>query len=397
MASFGRVNPTQVMQKMDFSKLSAKFKVNNVVIGGGIASGAILKGLAKTPNPGKVLAITRGDRWPMAFQRHFLLGQSRQNLTVFPGNEFRDPKGRMTVDEHMREVVSYQIQAVEPFNGNDIDCLETDAMRVFKMPDGGVMIQCADGTLVESERVFIATGVGPERTLESSHVLFENQPSPKRGVFHEVTTALKSMQENPEYWQNKAVTVYGGGATAAWVIECAMAQNLRDIHWIAKEGFGGANPGNRNADTLQLTKNHRVTASILKLKYEGEGDTPPNKDGLKLTLEEQHGKTGILNTDIVVCATGSDPLAPTGIQSVLGDLYKSLVPKVGKNSGVFAYTPDSSIYVVSSALTQDVNIQKLIREKTFSVLNPENHVVAGLAATHLSAQDTIEWATEKKD
>jgi hypothetical protein len=72
------------------------------------------------------------------------------------------------------------------------------------------------------------------------------------------------------------------------------------------------------------------------------------------------------------------------------------VPKVGKNSGVFAHIPDSSVYVVSSALTQDVNIQKLIREKTFSVLNPENHVVAGLATTHLSAIDTIDWATEKK-
>jgi hypothetical protein len=35
---------------------------------------------------------------------------------------------------------------------------------------------------------------------------------------------------------------------------------------------------------------------------------------------------------------------------------------------------------------------------SFGRVNPTQvmHVVAGLAATHLSAQDTIQWATEEK-
>jgi hypothetical protein len=126
----------------------SRLRANNVVAGGGVAAGAILYGLARLPNPGMVLAITRGDRWPEVFPRHHRLGQSRQSLTLFPHKQFHDPKGKMTAEEHLHELVDYQMEAVAPFEGDSIDCLETELTRVVRLGAAELLLTCADGSEV---------------------------------------------------------------------------------------------------------------------------------------------------------------------------------------------------------------------------------------------------------
>ena len=296
----------------------------------------------------------------------------------------------MTAEEYMRQQVDSQMKAVELLP-DDSDCIETDLRRVIRQGNR-LLLTCGDGSSVLTDKLFLATGVGPERTLQRSDVLFENEVSPKRQVYHEVTTALQSMQEQPEYWRGKTVTVYGGGPTAAWIVEVAMSYSLKNILWIAKGGFAGANPSGRNSETIQMTEGHRLTSAIRSLRYEGGGNTPPEGGGILLTLDNDRAKW-TQKTDIVICATGSDPMAPTGVQSMLGGLYRDLQPHTGRNKGVFARTEDGSIFVVSSALTGEETVRKMIVNETYPVLNAENHVVAGMAVANLSAMDAVEVAT----
>jgi hypothetical protein len=115
-----------------------------------------------------------------AFPRYHLLGQSKEGLTLFPEKDFHDPKGRMSVEEHLREVAEYQIEAVEPFDGDDIDCIETGLKQMVRQADGNLLLDCLDGSKVFAKRVFMATGLGPERGLQHSGVLFRNQALPAR-------------------------------------------------------------------------------------------------------------------------------------------------------------------------------------------------------------------------
>lgn len=363
----------------------------NVVVGGGLAAGRILAGLSRSPDSGKVLVIAKDLPWMAKFPRHFEMGQSRKDLqlTPFQGDPYY-LKQKMLAGDFMRQLVDLQTKAVENLSAES-DALETDLLRVSRH-GRQLLLHCEDGNQVLADRVFIATGVGPERSLQDSGVVFLNAIPDKRRVFGEVNTAIRSMEREAEYWRGKSVAVYGGGPTAAWVVEMAMAHALHDLQWISRDGFKAANPFGRNSETLALTTKHQETAALIKLRYIGDGDVPPLQDGLELTLDKG-GKEEHMSTDIVICATGSNPLAATGIKTVLGDLYGELEPYRGKQGGVFATLKDRSLYVVSSALTKE--FQAKIEAYSYPVLNPENHVVAGIQVTSLSARAAVDAAMNK--
>ena len=369
----------------------APILAKNVVVGGGLAATSILAGLSRDPNSGKVIVIARDLPWMAKFPRHFEMGQSRKDLQLTKSQT--DPyylKQKMPTGDFMRQLVDYQTQAVAGLS-EDSDALETDLRRVVRQ-GSQLLLNCGDGSTVLADRVFIATGVGPERTLRDSGVEIQNEVSDKRRVYGEVSTAIRSMERDAEYWKNKIVAVYGGGPTASWAVEIAMNYAIRDLIWISKDGFGAANPFGRNSETLAMTTGRQITAILRRLRYLGNDDTPPLHGGLELTLEE-HGKEELREADIVISATGSNPLAPTGVKAVLGDLYRELAPYRGKQGGVFAALEDRSLYVVSSALTKEFSSK--IEAYTFPVLNPENRVIAGIKATDLSARAAVDAAMSK--
>jgi len=353
-----------------------------------MAAGTVMRQLGERGIPGqKLLVFAKDQPWAASVPRHLLLGQSREGLSLERLQmEPYYQKQRMPADEFMRQQVDHQMKAVELLP-DDADCVETNLLKVIRQ-GRQLLLTGEDGSEVLTDRLFMATGVGPERELSRSGVLMENEVSAKRRQFAEVTTAVQSMNHDPSYWKGKSVTIYGGGPTAAWVAEVAMSYGISDILWISKTGFDGANPSNRNSETLQLTENRRIVAGILSVSYRGGGDTP---GGLLVKLDTTRADWKH-KTDIIICATGSDPLAPTGVESVLGPLYRDLVPHVGRQKGVYACTEDQSVFVMSTALTSDRLVRSLIEGNTFPVLNPENHVVAGMRVGDLSAKDAVEAA-----
>jgi hypothetical protein len=368
---------------------SKEFRVGTAVIGGGIGAATILSGLSKSNSLGPVMVISKKLPWAANMPRWMSLGQSRGglNLGTYP-MEPDQSKRLMTAEQYMRGLVDYQMRAVENLPEGS-DALETDALHVQR-EGREMLVTCDDGSLVRANRVFFATGVGPERTLAASGVKFDNSISPKRQVYNEVTTAIESMDRSPQSWKDKIVTIYGGGATAAWVAEVAMGYSIGNLLWVATDGFGMANPNGRNSETLSLAKKSQVQGTIKRLSYIGGDDVPPGQGGLRLVVEVGE-RVMTAESDIVVCATGSDPMAPTGVRSVLsGGLYEELQPRIGRFNGVFATTPDAMLYVVSSALIGDKAIREQIERRTFPMLNPENHVIAGSAVTGISALNAVD-------
>jgi len=374
---------------------SSRRTANIVVAGGGMAAGTVMRQLGERGIPGKKLLVFAKDLpWAASVPRHHLLGQSREGLSLEKPKI--DPyylKQKMPADEFMRQQVDHQTKAVELLP-DDADCVETNLLKVVRLGPQ-LLLTGEDGSEVLTDQLFLATGVGPERDLWGRGALKENAVSAKRQCFEEVTTAVQSMNRDPSYWKGKHVTIYGGGATAAWVAEVAMSHGIGGILWIAKDNFNGANPGNRNSETLHLTKRYRLVADILSVRYLGSADAPPGSDGLEMTLKNKRGEW-TRKTDIIISAVGANPMAPTGVMSVLGPLYSDLVPHVGREKGVFACTKDKSVFVLSTALTigKDLStqIKGLIASQTFPVLNPENHVVAGMRVADLSARDAVEEA-----
>jgi hypothetical protein len=335
------------------------------------------------------MVISKKLPWAANMPRWMPLGQSRGGLDLGTSRlESNQAKRLMTAEEYMRGLIDYQMRAVENLPDGS-DALETDALRIQR-EGREILVTCADGSLVLAKRVFFAGGVGPERTLASSGVKVANSISPKRQVYNEVTTALQSMERSPQLWKDKVVTIYGGGATAAWVAEVAMGYSIGNLLWVATNGFGTANPNGRNSETLFLAKKSQVQGTLKQLSYTGDDHVPPEHGGLELKLEVG-GRMMTTESDIVICATGSDPMAPTGVRSVLsGGLYEELQPRIGRFNGVFATTPDAMLYVVSSALTGNEAIREQIEQRTFPVLNPENHVIAGSAVTGISALNAVD-------
>jgi hypothetical protein len=362
----------------------------NVVVGGGLGATRILSGISADPNSGKTLIIAKDLPWMAKFPRHFEMGQTQKDLQLTKYQS--DPyylKQKMQTGEFMRQLVDLQFQATAGLS-DDSDALETDVVSVIRH-GGKYLLVCADGSVVLSDRVFMATGVGPERTLRDSGVEFENEVSDKRRVYGEVNTAIRCMEEQPLFWKNKVVAIYGAGATGAWVAEVAMNYGIRDLLWISKTGFQDANPFGRNSETLAMTTDRRITGEVLRLRYLGGGDTPPLHGGLELVVRERGKEEQKRAADIVISATGANALAATGIKTVLGSLYDKLKPYRGQQGGVYAALEDNSLFVVSSTIGGDFG--KLIAANTFPVLNPENRVIAGIQATDLSSSAVWDAAT----
>jgi hypothetical protein len=371
--------------RMSEGRCSGTIYSDRVIVGGGIAALGILEGLSRTTEAGKVLAIDVADRWATAFPRKHLLGQSRHGLSLYPQVEFNDPNGMMSAEEHVREIIALQVAAVERLRGEDVDGLQAKVLKVSKT-EVGYLLECESHHNVSCETVFLATGVGPERTLQRSGVQFSNQAGPSRSKHNEITTALRSLDEREGYWFRKRVVIFGGGATAAWIAERVLACDPEELFWIARD-FGSANPAGRNSKVMGLTAASRIVGTINELEYQGALDASPPDDGLVLTIQDGASHRRLL-TDFVICATGADPWAPGGVRSVLGSIYENL-KITSSGGGVFAHTPDWSLFVVSSALTDDQRARTEIRERSFAVLSPEHHVMAGAAVTKLSADSAV--------
>jgi hypothetical protein len=209
---------------------------------------------------------------------------------------------------------------------------------------------------------------------------------------NEMTTALKAIAQPDLSFHNQSLLISGGGATAAWVAEVAIASGVKDLRWVTETGFASANPGGRNNEVMALTTEVRKNAKINTVKFLGDLFSG---SGLEAALAFfDTGKTDVWKPDRIVAATGSNPLAPTGILSVLGLLYQDLQP-VHRGGGFFACDADASIIATSTPLSFDLPRFGADFQSVLKSLPEEARVPGGILAARLSATAVAEFVAEE--
>ena len=330
--------------------------------------------------------------WLGSFPRHFELGQSAEVLSS-RGSELWNPKAKMTVETLLRDWQSEAMSAVMKFPNSDLDLTEAEVTKIKKIGRRNLTLSLTNNFSLQCERAIFCTGVGPEMDLTASGVTFWNYPTGPRVTLNETTTALKAIAQPNASFRGQSVLVYGGGATAAWVAEIAIANGAKDVRWVAERGFEGANPGGRNNEVMALTKDVRRNGKIKTIKYMGD---LASGSGLEAVLAlPDTGKSEVWKSDRIIAATGSNPLASTGILSVLGLLYQELQP-VHRGGGFFACDSDASIIVTSTPLSFD-SVKFGSDFKSVLVKLPEEaRVPAGILTARLSATAVAEFVAEEQ-
>ena len=330
-----------------------------------------------------VIASERDWGWFSSFPREWRLGQSRRALSP-PGAEFWDPRGKRTAEEQVRQMISEATEAVMKFPSDQLGYIQASVTSVNKLGPKNCVVRYSNNYLQPCERVVICSGVGPEKDLTASGVKFLNSPTGPRVLLYEATTALKAMEQGSKWFAGKRLAIYGGGATAAWMGEAAFLWGGEVGAWLSPNGFAGANPGGRNNDIMDWTEHVRHEGKINMITF--EGDTAYGR-GLLANVQLGRAKTKAdWNFDAIIAATGADPLAPTGIQSVLGLGYQSLKPiHLGNPAGLIAVDDDGTIIVTSPALAADPTWSGDFGP-VFANLETENQIAAGIRVTELSAE-----------
>jgi len=376
-----------------------RIKFDTVVAGGGEAMTRVLERFGDRKLGGKVLVLSGGKTWMDVLPRHHQLGQSRKAL-LMNSEKFDNPNQLATIDEYKRELVDRQFAAVDKFEDGKLDVFETMLAKASRISKRLLHLDCADGTEIECGRLLLCTGVGRELTLASAGVNILNSAQGKRALLGEVSTPLAAMEKGGHAFKGKNVIVYGGGATGAWFIEWLLSSGVKGLQWIGRD-FEGANPNGRNNDVMNATEKSRLRAIIETLKFNGTLDQVPDGKGLGLQLDVIGKGKHSLEADFVISAIGADPMAPLGVRSILGEqIYGELSPMFNSSRGFSAKTDCNSIIVTSTPMTTDRSFWKLdgkngiswkeLLETSYGNLSPENHVLAGLALTRLSAEAAVD-------
>jgi hypothetical protein len=255
-------------------------------------------------------------------------------------------------------------------------------------------LSCLDGTVVDAEQVVFCGAAGPERQLQDSGVVLLNHPTSRRAAQKEVTTALQTL-EIPGYYKDKRVLLYGGSATAAWMAEIAIQGGCRDLRWGSVNGFDNADPTGVNGDIMRITKSSRYKTKLNSLEYLGELDQVPD-DGEGLEITELLTSSSKMNTerfDVVVCATGQNPYASTGVYNIFSKtMINRLTPVVMNNGGVVAYTP--GLIIGGPCVASMEEFGRAIENNTFPLLERQNHIKVGYAVSVMAGEAAAEKLLE---
>jgi len=249
------------------------------------------------------------------------------------------------------------------------------------------------GGRITCEQVIVAMGPGTARALMEE----ENKP-----VEVDIESFKGSIVGGNEFmdpgWKmpeeaaiaGSTVAVYGGSATAAWVVELAVMREMNVLVWFTRPG-SGENPwdaearfteafpaGNRNST---IEKDFEKVRSVLKLTKVTRLETGK----LKLAFKNKEGNVEIQVVDLLVYALGADHLTK-GIKTILDPgIHADLVAFYDKNLAISAKpsllaigTENRSLIIVGSAMSSEAGFgrdtlwlqgdpQKLIENNTRGV------------------------------
>lgn len=170
-----------------------------------------------------------------------------------------------------------------------------------------------------------------------------------------------------ESMRGKTIAVYGGSATAAWVVELAQMRGMNVLRWFTRPGngdgawnvdlrFEAAFPaGSRNIQVKESTRDQRVVLKLTGIEIIRPDDGPPY---LALGFLDQHDQQVRLPVDLLVYALGAAHTRDNGIRAMLDlALQRDLVAYYDRNLAISSRpsllamgTGDGTLMIVGSAL-----------------------------------------------
>ena len=308
-------------------------------------------------------ALLSGDpSWCQVFPGNHIMGQPARSLNQLSDTD-RSQLSSMPgfVSTAQKDISDAYVSSVFQSDSEQLVLVESPLVRADRSGSGWYL-SCLDETVVEAEQVVFCGGAGPERQLQDSGVVLLNHPTSRRAAQKEVTTALQSL-EIPDFFKGKRVLLYGGGATGAWLAEIIIQGGCRELRWGSVNGFANADPTGVNAEIMRLTQSSRYVTELKSLKYLGDLDqVPDEREGLEITeFVTSSSKMSTESIDIVVCATGQNPYARTGVFNVFSiQMINRLKPVVMNNGGVIGYTPG---LIVAGPSVADGHVPRRYREQ----------------------------------
>jgi len=343
-----------------------------VVIGTGISAAAYL--LSANRNLGTVFGTGGPDLWKQIAPTH-KMGQPAPLLT---GNLLAGPRGFIArpqpghtpfmlagnfadlVDHHFKSHTHFQ------FPGSLVDSIR-------RLPNGQYEVRgrvWGARLTIFCDNVIIAVGPGPSRPLmvgENGDIGVD-----VRGLDGYVVGGTEFMSPTwqmpqREAMRGKTIAVYGGSATAAWVVELAQMRGMNVVRWFTRPGggdgawnvdvrFEAAFPaGSRNTEVQEGTRDQRAVLKLTDIKIiRPHNDVP----FLGLKFLDQRDQVVRLPVDLLVYALGAAHTRDTGIRAMLDrDIQAQLVAYYDRNLAICARpsllavgTSDSSLMIVGSAM-----------------------------------------------
>jgi len=372
------------------SSTTKYLKLHTAIIGQGPQAAGALKMLARNKWKQDTVVITGGPSWIQIFQADHIMGQSARGLNQLSNTDRSQLSPMPNLVRTAQKDISEAYCSVLQFDAEvELSCIESSLVRADRYGPGW-RLSCLDGTVVDAEQVVFCGGAGPERQLQDSGVVLLNHPTSRRAAQKEVTTALQTL-EIPGYYKDKRVLLFGGGATAAWMAEIAIQGGCSDLRWGSFNGFSNADPTGVNGEIMRLTKSSRYETKLKSLEYLGDLDQVPD-DGEGLEIIEFLTSSSKMNTerfDVVVCATGQNPYASTGVYNIFSKtMLNRLTPVVMNNGGVVAYTPGLIIGGPSVASMEEFG--RAIKNNTFPLLEQQNHIKVGYAVSVMAGEAAAE-------
>ena len=293
--------------------------------------------------PKSILVIGESDLWERAgtFNPGYKVGQTSDHVrtpdsSVAVGRDsaFRPVSEYNSEMRKLRENVEKGVQDI----GGSINFLRSQVTKISEAGDGYSVKAQASPVAYTCSKVIVASGAGPTSLPD---------PLKLENVGHKELLKFKRAYEEliggTEYLysfapKGKQVVVYGGAPTSAWVVARAKQHNCK-ILWVARSGWGGANPAGRNKEVIEWATKNKVTrqtdiASVDVI-------TPPVLGEARIHVNFSDGTDCTVHQ--LIYATGADPLGKGGPGQILeSKLRDKLLPRYDPN---YRFSPTDDVPV----------------------------------------------------
>ncbi|MCE0723735.1 FAD-dependent oxidoreductase [Legionella resiliens] len=337
---------SKIIGSIDEFQTSAKTGKILAVIGGGTAALTYLY----TQDIGKEYShvLVLGDRgyWGIAAHRlaqpHHIFAMPHE-----PSYEFIDPAehdqthGILPHQPSSAYVHShnYQSRLIE-LEKATVDSLHTQGKEVFiadkervkridrSKDNGHLKIETASGHSFPVDKIIVATGAGPARTLEENLKKGLSSPDAQAKVLN-YTDILTPVVEK---CKDKTVLVYGGGATAAWAMEVA-ALTAKPVAWVGRSGFELAiEAGPRVNAIIVNSRSVQLKGSITSISYVHGENGEEGKLLIGVSEKENEPPKYNFTVDYLFNCIGQEPYELGGLPEILSDsLKEEIIPYFDKN------------------------------------------------------------------